>query len=99
MTGRLHKIQEEGWVVTCVQEMEDSSGVLETIDYPLHPDDAYELFELEQRFDFLEARIASQPNVEFEIVNHQKLTGSIKYAKIKNTSKNENGLEKDGVQN
>jgi hypothetical protein len=87
MKGRLHKMLERGWVITCVQEMEDSPGVLETISFPLHPDDAYELFELEQRFDFLEGRIAANPNVEFEIVEEWKISGMVKYAKLKNHDK------------
>ncbi len=84
MKGKLHKMPERGWVITCLQEMEDSPGVLETIIFPLHSDDEYELFELEERFDNLEARIAAQPDVEFEIVEKQKLSGIVKYAKLKN---------------
>jgi len=84
MTGRLHKMPERGWVITSDQEEEDSSGVFEKIHYPLHPDDEYEFFELEQRFDFIEGRIAAQPEVEFEIVMAQKMSGIIRYAKLKN---------------
>ena len=87
MTGRLHKMPERGWVVAYTQEMEDSPGVLETINFPLHSDDEYELFELEERFDNLEARIAANPIVEFEIVMAHKMSGIIRYAKLKNHDK------------
>ena len=80
MIGRLHKREYDEWVVTYTE-------VNETIDLQLHPDDINNLVELDRIFDNLEARIASQPNVEFEIVNHQKLTGSIKYAKLKYNDK------------
>jgi len=80
MTGRLHKREHDEWVVTYTE-------VNETINLQLHPDDVNNLIELDRIFDNLEARIASQPNVEFEIVNHQKLTGSIKYAKLKYNDK------------
>jgi hypothetical protein len=84
MQGRLHKKEHNEWVVTYFSEMEDSSELTKEIALQLHPDDANELFELEQRFDFLEGRIAANPIVEFEIVNHQKLTGIVTYAKLKN---------------
>jgi len=86
MTGRLHKMPERGWTVTHMEEAKGSSGVFEEKkSYPLHPDDAYEFFELEQRFDFLEGRIAAQPIVEFELVEEWKMSGTVKYAKLKNT--------------
>jgi hypothetical protein len=76
LKGRLHKTVELGWTISY-----DDAGQLEL---PLHPDDAYELFELEQQFDNLEARIANKPIVEFQIVEKQLSSGIVKYAKLKN---------------
>jgi hypothetical protein len=70
MKGILHKGEYNEWLVTC-QDI-----------FQLHPDDANELFELEQIFDNLEARIRIQPIVEFDVVEYKKLTGIIKYAKL-----------------
>ena len=84
MKGRLSKLEYNQWIVTYTEETEGSSSVLETIDLQLHPEDVNDLKKLEQRFDNLEARIASNPDVEFEIIKHQKLTGLATYAKLKN---------------
>jgi hypothetical protein len=75
LKGRLHKTVELGWTVSYDEDQ---------VDLPLHPDDAYELFELEQRFDNLEARIADKPIVEFQIVEKQRSSGIVKYAKLTN---------------
>jgi hypothetical protein len=48
----------------------------------LHPDDVNEIIENEKVFDNMEARIASDPNVKFEIVEHKKMSGVIQYAKL-----------------
>ncbi len=87
MKGRLSKLEYNQWIVTYIEETEGSSDVLETIDLQLHPEDVNDLKKLEQRFDNLEARIAANPDVEFEIVKHQKLTGIATYAKLKNHDK------------
>ena len=84
MKGRLSKLEYNQWIVSYVEEMEGSSGIFKTIDLQLHPEDVNDLKKLEQRFDNLEARIFANPNVEFEIIKHQKLTGLATYAKLKN---------------
>ncbi len=84
MKGRLSKLEYDQWIVTYIEEMERSPGIFKTIDLQLHPEDVNSLKELEQRFDNLEARIFANPNVEFEIIKHQKLTGISTYAKLKN---------------
>ena len=52
-------------------------------DLQLHPDDVEVLLEYERRFDNLESRISFSPQVQFKIVEHEKLSGIIKYAKLK----------------
>jgi hypothetical protein len=54
-------------------------------DFQLHPDDVERLLEMDRVFDNLAARIAASPEVEFTIVEHQKLTGTATYAKLINT--------------
>lgn len=45
---------------------------------PLHPSDVKEFNELNNMFDYLDARILSKPNVEFDIVTEE----GINYAKL-----------------
>jgi hypothetical protein len=71
-----------GWFVLYQVMRDEITSGYDSIQ--LHPNDAYELFELEQRFDNLESRIAANPNVEFEIVEEWKISGMVKYAKLKN---------------
>lgn len=71
MKGKLKKVEDLGWMV----DIEDK-------DYMLHPDDSQRLDGLMKIFDNLEARITEYPEGEFEIVEHEKLTGIIKYAKL-----------------
>jgi hypothetical protein len=52
-------------------------------DLQLHPDDVEVLLEYERKFDGSESRISFSPQVQFKIVEHEKLTGTIKYAKLK----------------
>lgn len=49
----------------------------------LHPDDVNWIIEQEKMFDNMIGRIKASPEVEFKIVEHQKLTGVVKYAKLK----------------
>ena len=49
----------------------------------LHPDDIEVILEYERKFDGSESRISFSPQVQFKIVEHEKLTGTIKYAKLK----------------
>lgn len=75
MKGILHKGEHNEWLITCHDV------------FQLHPDDCNELFELEQIFDNLEARIKMNPIVEFNIIEYEKLDGIVKYAKL---TQNEN---------
>ena len=49
----------------------------------LHPDDIEVILEYERKFDSLESRISFSPKVQFKIIEHEKLSGTIKYAKLK----------------
>jgi hypothetical protein len=40
--------------------------------------------EMRNMFDNMEGRIKAEPDVEFEIIEHQKLDGVAKYAKLRN---------------
>lgn len=71
MLGKLKKVEDLGWMVE-----------IDGKDYELHPDDVETILELQQIFDNLDARIIAWPEEEFDIVEHQKLTGVVKYAKI-----------------
>lgn len=71
MLGKLKKVEDLGWMV----DIEDK-------DYMLHPDDCESLDDLMKIFDNLEARITQYPEGDFEIVEHQKMDGIIKYAKL-----------------
>jgi hypothetical protein len=53
--------------------------------YPLDPDDELKIRELEQVFDNLEARVAANPEVEFEVEDFWEtgLEEVIKVAKLK----------------
>lgn len=71
MKGKLRKAEHNEWIV-------EHDGQT----FQLHPDDVEDLLDLERRFDFIEGRIAASPEVEFTIVEHQKLTGTATYAKL-----------------
>jgi hypothetical protein len=89
MKGTIHKT-ESGWVV--FYKTEDlPSYIISRL--PLHPDNIKEINEWSQMFDNIEGRIASSPEVEFEIIhcipddleptNGETLSfESIKYAKL-----------------
>lgn len=77
MKGRLLKTEDHGWLVA----YNDSEGLFQFMQ--LHPDNVLEFIELDNIFDNIEARISSHPDVEFEIVENQKLDGVVKYAKLK----------------
>ncbi len=71
LKGNLYKGEYNEWLVKC-----------EDREYQLHPEDVRELLELDRIFDNLEARISQKPEVQFNIVNHSKLTGIATYAKL-----------------
>jgi len=76
MKGELIK-SEHGWMISYTENGE-AKGV------SLHYDDVDYIRELEFTFDNIEARIAANPIVEFEIVENQKLTGVSRYGKLVN---------------
>jgi len=76
MKGELIK-SEHGWMISYTENGE-AKGV------SLHHDDVDYIRELEFTFDNIEARIAANPIVEFEIVENQKLTGVSRYGKLIN---------------
>jgi hypothetical protein len=71
MKGKIYQGEHNEWFV----KHEDT-------DYQLHPQDVERLLELDRVFDNLHARIAASPEVEFTVVEHQKLTGIATYAKL-----------------
>ena len=73
MKGRLYRDKHNEWLVETSEQT-----------YQLHPDDVEYLLELEQRFDFIEGRIAASPAVEFQLVKKIKLSGTFTYAKLIN---------------
>ena len=73
MKGRLYRDKHNEWLVESGEQT-----------YQLHPDDVEDLMELERRFDFIEGRIAANPEVDFNVVHHIKLTGVATYAKLIN---------------
>ncbi len=78
MKGKLIK-QDGRWYVTCLEE-----GEWETY-YPLSLDDVNEINAWEQIFDNLEARIAADQDVNFELEDYWEtgLEGPLKVAKLK----------------
>jgi hypothetical protein len=76
MTGELIK-SEHGWMISYTENGE-AKGV------SLHYDDVDYIRELEFTFDNIEARIAANPIVEFEIVENQKMSGVSRYGKLVN---------------
>ena len=76
MKGELIK-SEHGWMISYTENGE-AKGV------SLHYDDVDYIRELEFTFDNIEARIAANPIVEFEIVENQKMSGVSRYGKLVN---------------
>ena len=68
---------EHGWMISYTEDGE-AKGV------SLHYDDVDYIHELEFTFDNIEARIAANPIVEFEIVENQKMSGVSRYGKLLN---------------
>lgn len=76
MKGRLLKTEDYGWLVS----YNDAEGLFQT--RQLHPDNVNEILDLEKVFDNIETRISAHPDVEFEIVEHQKMDSAAEYAKL-----------------
>jgi|LakMenE01Jun11ns_1017448.scaffolds.fasta_scaffold8624754_2 hypothetical protein len=84
MKGKLKRKEDNMWVVEYEDVIfGDNRLSLEPNEIQLHPDDVEKMLELDRMFDNLEARININPEVEFDIVEHQKLSGIVKYAKLK----------------
>jgi hypothetical protein len=80
MKGFIINTEDYGWIVQYNGVAPDSKNDF----YQLHPDDVEQILEDSKIFDNLEARIASNPVVEFEIIKHKKMGGVATYAKLKN---------------
>jgi hypothetical protein len=84
MKGKLKRKENIMWVIEYNDVLfGDNRLSLEPNEIQLHPDDVEKMLELDRTFDNIEARINVNPEVEFDIVEHQKLSGIIKYAKLK----------------
>lgn len=84
MNGKLVKDRYKLWCVEFEDvTWEDNRHEKFTNSIPVHPDDLEMLLNLEKNFDSIESRILLNPNVEFEIVTNQKLSGIVEYAKLK----------------
>jgi len=83
MKGKLKRKEDNMWVVEYEDVIfGDNRLSLELYEIQLHPDDVEKMLELDRMFDNLEARINVNPEVEFDIVEYQKLSGIVKYAKL-----------------
>jgi len=91
MKGYIRKNKDE-WIVKYKKsykldkdeaQYEGKSIIFYDEEIPLHPDDVNQIFEDSKVFDNIEARIKCYPEVEFEIVTQQKISGIVTYAKLK----------------
>ena len=88
MKGKLKKNEYGEWVV--VYHPLRSKGIrpfnpnVDVKELQLYPDDVNWIHNNMMVFDNIEARIKADPEVEFEIVEHQKMDEVVKYAKLKN---------------
>ena len=71
-SGSLVKEEHKFWIVQS-----------ELGDLQLHPDDIEVLLDYDSKFDNLNSRISFSSQVQFKVVEHEKLTGTVKYAKLK----------------
>ena len=84
MKGKLKRKEDNMWVVEYEEVyFGDNRLSLEPNEIQLHPDDVEKMLELDRMVDNIEARVNINPEVEFGIVEHQKLSGIVKYAKLK----------------
>lgn len=96
-TGILYKEADKWWIKYLVENVDVSSSgtpMLASfwVTITLHPDDVAEFNELELSFDSLEARVAANPDVTFEIIYELPPNGNphepICYAKLIKNEKN-----------
>lgn len=78
MKGKLFK-SEHGWMISYTED-----GIEKGLS--LHYDDVDFINESRYTFDDIEASIASNPEVEFEIIENQKLDGVSRYGKLVNVN-------------
>ena len=87
MKGKIELREHNEWVVIYPKNITHGANgefTTEVEDYlQLHPYDVDWIYDSMLVFDNMEERIKSDPDVEFEIVEVQKLTGIAKYAKLK----------------
>jgi hypothetical protein len=74
--GTLVRNEDNYWEV----KFQSENGEQKTLQ--LHPDDVESLDNASMVFDNLESRIYSQPEVEFMVVENQKMDGICTYAKL-----------------
>jgi hypothetical protein len=87
MKGKLVKWDNNRWMVMCIEE-----GDWETF-YPLSIDDVNEINAWEQIFDNIEARIAANQDVNFELEDYWEtgLEGPVKVARLMLMKEQTNG--------
>ena len=87
MKGKLVKWDNNRWMVMCIEE-----GDWETF-YPLSIDDVNEMNAWEQIFDNIEARIAANQDVDFELEDYWEtgLEGPVKVARLMPMKEQTNG--------
>jgi hypothetical protein len=85
MKGQLIKHPDHQFWMVEYEEIYSADNRHEVIkvNLQLHPDDVEKIHEWNQIFDSIEGRINSIPEVEFDIIEHQKLSGIVKYAKLR----------------
>jgi hypothetical protein len=85
MKGQLIKHPDHQFWMVEYEEIYSADNRHEVIkvNLQLHPDDVEKIHEWNQIFDSIEGRIHSIPEVEFDIIEHQKLSGIVKYAKLR----------------
>ena len=80
MKGKLYKSEDGEWRIKYLIDW--STDTYKS--YPLHPDDAQQIYEDTKVFDNIEARIATWPECDFEYVNgfakleYPELEGTLK---------------------
>ena len=81
MRGVLYNTKHNGWMVK-FNKKELNPNELGVDELQLHPDDVNEIIEQSIWFDNIEARIAAYPEVKFQIVENEKMSGVVRYAKL-----------------
>ncbi len=77
MRGKMNNHPEWGWGIDYVTEQGETNWV------QLHPDNLNSIKEMENVFDNIEGRIMSQPYVMFDFDISKKMSGEIRYGKLK----------------